>query len=74
MGPTQGFVDFCMEGAGELLAGRSLFPSLGPLASTRLNLHGLGLDDVHLVLVATPHAVVHNSHAADGVVRVAQVH
>lgn len=51
-------------------------PSLpgAPAASTRLDLHCLGLDDVHLVLVAAPDAVVYDGHAADGVVRVAQVH
>lgn len=60
---------------GETSASRSHFPSRGPpAASTCLNLHGLGLDNVHFVLVATPDAVAHNGHAADGVVWVAQVH
>lgn len=49
-------------------------PLCGEPCHTRLDLHGLGLDDVHLVLVAAPDAVVHDGHAADGVVRVAQVH
>lgn len=48
-------------------------PGAPPAASTRLDLHRLGLDDVHLVLVAAPDTVVHDGHAADGVVRVAQV-
>ncbi|KAK2097297.1 hypothetical protein P7K49_022748 [Saguinus oedipus] len=62
-----------MEGVGMLLAGRTPRPPREG-NSTRLNLHGLGLDDVHLVLVPTPHTVIHNRHAADRVVRVAQVH
>lgn len=41
---------------------------------THLNLHALGLNDVDLVLVATPHFIVDHSHAADGVMRTAKVH
>lgn len=39
-----------------------------------LNLHVLGLDDVDFVLVAAPNLIVDHSHAADGVVRTAEVH
>lgn len=39
-----------------------------------LNLHRLGLDDVDFVLVPAPHPIIHHSHAAYRVVRVAQVH
>lgn len=39
-----------------------------------LDLHALGLDDVDLVLVAAPDFVVHHGHAADGVMRPAEVH
>lgn len=39
-----------------------------------LDLHALGLDDVDLVLVAAPDLVVDHSHAADGVMRPAEVH
>lgn len=39
-----------------------------------LDLHVLGLDDVDLVLVAAPDFVVHHGHAADGVMRPAEVH
>ena len=35
--------------------------------------HGLGLYNVDFVPVATPHLVVDHCHAADGVVRPAQV-
>lgn len=35
--------------------------------------HGLGLDDVNLVPVSTPHLVVHHRHAADWVVGSTQV-
>lgn len=41
---------------------------------THLNLHALWLDDVDLILVAAPDLVVDHGHAADGVVRTAQVH
>lgn len=41
---------------------------------THLNLHALGLNDVDLVLVAAPHFIVDHSHAADGVMRAAEVH
>lgn len=41
---------------------------------THLDLHALGLDDVDLVLVAAPNLVVDHSHAADGVMRPAEVH
>lgn len=41
---------------------------------THLDLHALWLDDVDLILVAAPDLVVDHGHAADGVVRTAQVH
>lgn len=41
---------------------------------THLDLHALWLDDVDLVFVATPNLIVDHSHAADGVMRPAQVH
>lgn len=42
--------------------------------TTHLDLHALRLDDVDLVLVATPNLIVDHSHAADGVMRPAKVH
>lgn len=39
-----------------------------------LNLHCLGLDDMDFVLIATPDSIIHDSHAADGMVGVTQVH
>lgn len=41
---------------------------------THLDLHALGLDDMDLVLVAAPNLVVDHSHAADGMMRPAEVH
>lgn len=41
---------------------------------THLDLHALWLDDVDLILVAAPDFIVDHGHAADGVVRTAQVH
>lgn len=41
---------------------------------THLDLHALWLDDVDLILVAAPDLIVDHGHAADGVVRTAQVH
>lgn len=41
---------------------------------THLDLHALGLDDVDLVLVATPNLIMDHSHAADGVMRPTEVH
>lgn len=38
-----------------------------------LYLHGFGLHHIDLVLVAAPDLVVHDSHAADGVVGFPQV-
>ena len=39
-----------------------------------LNLHCLRLDNMDFVLVATPDSIIHNSHAADGMVSVTEVH
>lgn len=39
-----------------------------------LNLHCLRLDYMDFVLVATPDSIIHNSHAADGMVSVTEVH
>lgn len=39
-----------------------------------LYLHALWLNDVDLVLVAAPHFIVDDGHAADGVMRSAEVH
>lgn len=39
-----------------------------------LYLHALGLDDVDLVLVAAPHFIVDDGHAANGVMRPTKVH
>lgn len=54
-----------------------LVPSEGlqykPCQMMYLYPHGLGLDDVDLVPVATPHLVMHHCHTADRVVRPAQV-
>lgn len=41
---------------------------------THLDLHVFGLNDVNLVLVAAPHLIVDDSHAADGVMRPTEVH
>lgn len=46
----------------------------GDKSQVHLDLHTLWLNDMNLVLVATPHFIVDDGHAADGVMRPAEVH
>lgn len=62
------------EGGQQQLVTTASHESRGGGRVTHLNLHALWLDDVDLVLVAAPDFVVDHGHAADGVVRTAQVH